>query len=202
MMYHINLLLFDQFELLDAFGPAEIFGKAPEIFTLHYYSRHGGVIKSAQDTQILTEIYASQPQHTNILLLPGGEGTRQLVQRADDINDIKRLAEEADYVLSVCTGAALLAKAGVLDGKRATTNKRAFEWVKSQRSAVDWVKRARWVKDDKYYTSSGITAGMDMSLGFINDIVSPEKAREISKRIEYIWHEDSSEDPFADLYEG
>ena len=67
----------------------------------------------------------------------------------------------------MCTGSALLAKAGLLDGIRATTNKRAFAWARSQSDKVIWEKEARWVEDDKFFASSGVSAGMDMSLAVI-----------------------------------
>lgn len=71
--------------------------------------------------------------------------------------------------LTVCTGSALLAKTGLLNMKKATSNKKAFAWVKSVNNNVKWVEEARWVVDGKFYTSSGVSAGMDMVLGFIRD---------------------------------
>jgi transcriptional regulator GlxA family with amidase domain len=73
----------------------------------------------------------------------------------------------------------------------------SFQWVKSVDSEVDWVYRARWICDGKFYTSSGVSAGMDMALGFIADRLGKEKAREIASQIEYIWNEDKEKDVFA-----
>jgi transcriptional regulator GlxA family with amidase domain len=105
------------------------------------------------------------------------------------------------YILSVCTGSALLAKTAILNRKRATTNKRAFKWVIEQGKDVLWVREARWVKDDNIYTSSGVSAGIDMTLGFIEDLMGKEKALEISQSIEYRWNENSKYDPFSKMYE-
>lgn len=195
-MYNINILLFDQFELLDAFGPAEIFGKDLDMFEVHYYSQYGGVVESAQNAKIITEEYRTHPEKKNVLLLPGGAGTRELVHYQEYIDYINDIARSSDYILCVCTGAALLAKTSIMNGKEATTNKRAFDWVISQNESVNWIRKARWVKDGNIYTSSGVSAGMDMSLGFIRDIEDEEKAKEISRRIEYIWNENSHDDPF------
>jgi len=85
----------------------------------------------------------------------------------------------------------------LLDGKNATSNKKAFEWVKSINSNVNWIKKARWVVDGKYYTSSGVSAGMDMTLGFIRDCFDEQTAIEIANHIEYIWNSDCSKDLFA-----
>ncbi len=200
-MYSINILLFNQFELLDAFGPAEIFGKAPDLFEVNYYSWEGGNVLSAQGTCIITEPFKAHRQKKNVLLVPGGAGARSLVLNTNFIDFISQVATKSDYVLSVCTGAALLAKTRLIDGKAATSNKRAFEWVVDQNAKVAWVKKARWVKDGNIYTSSGISAGMDMSLGFIRDVAGEEKARAISTRIEYLWNDNSQFDPFSEIYE-
>jgi len=200
-MYHINILLFDQFELLDAFGPAEIFGKDFSLFDIHYYSKNGGIIESSQKSKHITEMYPKAYVNghfdKHILLIPGGAGTRNLVNDVTYIKYIEQLSRRSDYTLCVCTGSALLAKTDLLNGHTATTNKRAFEWVKAQNNNVKWVKEARWVVSDHFYTSSGISAGMDMALGFISDMEGKEKAIEISNRIEYSWHDNPEDDPFS-----
>jgi transcriptional regulator GlxA family with amidase domain len=100
------------------------------------------------------------------------------------------------YVLSVCTGAALVARSGCVDGKRGTSNKFAFAWVKSQREEVKWVGKARWVEDGRWWSSSGVSAGTDMTLGWIEALWGVEKAEEIAKWME--WSRTASgEDPFA-----
>lgn len=72
--------------------------------------------------------------------------------------------------MTICTGSALLAKTGLLNDKYATSNKRSFEWVKISFDQVKWIEKARWVVDGKYYTSSGVSAGIDIALVFISDI--------------------------------
>jgi transcriptional regulator GlxA family with amidase domain len=110
---------------------------------------------------------------------------------------LNEAAEQSCYCLSICTGSALLAKAGLLDGKKATSNKKAFNWVTSINSNVNWINNARWVVDGKYYTSSGVSAGMDMALGFIKDCFGEQDAVEIANQIEYIWNSDCSKDIFS-----
>ena len=87
----------------------------------------------------------------------------------------------------------------LLNRRKATSNKKSFNWVKGLNSNVIWIEKARWVVDGKYYTSSGVSAGIDMSLGFISDFYSIEKAREIAKDIEYIWNEDRNNDIFCNI---
>lgn len=191
----VNIFLFDGFETLDAFGPVEILGKIDD-YTLKYYSINGGVIASAQGTQIITE-KVEYTSKDGILVIPGGKGTRTLVNDSLFIQVLKETIEISSYCLSICTGSALVAKTGLLDNKKATSNKKAFDWVVSINPNVNWVKMARWVVDGKYYTSSGVSAGMDMTLGFIKDRFSEQKAIDIAKHIEYIWNEDSRKDLFA-----
>lgn len=90
----------------------------------------------------------------------------------------------------------MLAKSGVLDKRNATSNKKAFDWVRSISQNVNWIKKARWVVDEKYYTSSGVSAGMDMSLGFISDLFGIEKAKQIAFDIEYFWNSNKECDVF------
>lgn len=191
----INVLLFDGFETLDAFGPVEILGKIDE-FHLRYFSQDGGTVSNAQGVSIITEP-AANADPGGILLIPGGQGTRALVNDPAFLLLLKNMADRACFCLSICTASALLGKCGVLDGKKATSNKNAMKWVRSASEAVSWVEKARWVVDGKYYTSSGVSAGMDMALGFICDYFGRGKAEEIANRIEYIWNDDPWNDPFA-----
>ena len=182
---NVNIVLFNDFETLDIFGPLEILGKVQE-YDIHYYSQNGGMITSRQKTQIITEDI-DLADKKGILVIPGGQGTRELVNDESFLNMLKVIAEESGFCLSICTGSALLAKANVLNGKSATSNKQAFEWVKSINDTVNWVQKARWVVDGKYYTSSGVSAGIDMTLGFVSDRFGEEKANEIAHNIEYVW---------------
>jgi transcriptional regulator GlxA family with amidase domain len=102
-------------------------------------------------------------------------------------------------VASVCTGSLLLAKAGLLEGRRATTNKRAFKLVAGLAPEVSWVAEARWVEDGPFFTSSGVSAGMDMALGLIAHLLGREASIAAANRAEYVWHEDKRWDPFAKL---
>jgi putative intracellular protease/amidase len=180
-------LLFDDFETLDLFGPAEVFGKVGEC-RIRYFSTAGGKIVNDDNVHIITE-HIDRIEKYDVFLIPGGIGTRILVDDDEFIRKLKTVAEKSLWCLTICTGSALLAKTGLLDGFEATSNKMAFEWVKTNGEKVKWIYKARWVADKKYYTSSGISAGIDMSLGFIRDRFGEEKAKEIAKRMEYEWND-------------
>ncbi len=195
-MQNINVILFDDFTALDVFGPTEVLGRLKEHFRINYISMNGGIVNGSTGTKIDT-VASKEVKEFDILLLPGGFGTRKLVGDPIFLDLIRTFAEKSKTVLSVCTGSALLAKAGVLKKRNATSNKISWEWVIQQDPEVHWIRKARWVVDGKFYTSSGVTAGIDMALGFVADTFGPELARKISQSIEHVWKEDKTIDPFA-----
>lgn len=191
----VSILLFPDFETLDAFGPVEVLGRIEE-YKLRYISVTGGTITSRQGIRVLTEDIQSD-DCDGILLIPGGQGTRSLVNDTKFIDKLSETVLKTKYCLTVCTGSALLAKTGLLNHKKATSNKKAFEWVKSINPDVLWVEKARRVVDEKYYTSSGVSAGIDMALGFVAERFGVDKAQKIAEHIEYVWNPDPNNDPFA-----
>ena len=191
-----GVILFDDFETLDAFGPVEILGRLKDQYQLYFYSLHGGLVVSSHGVSVMTEKIAFGID-IELVLIPGGMGTRKEVDNTYLIETIKAMADSCTYVLTVCTGSALLAKTGLLNGRKATSNKRAFSWVMSTEKKVNWVRQARWVVDGKYYTSSGVSAGMDMTLGFLSDIHGIALARDVAHQLEYRWAEDKDADDFA-----
>jgi putative intracellular protease/amidase len=196
-MRTLGVLLFDGFELLDVFGPLEMFGMRDDEFTIRLISEQEEIVASTQGPRSVIDDHFAADRSYDILLVPGGMGTRREVGNKPLLDWLAHAAEHAEIVASVCTGSALLAKAGLLDGKRATTNKRAFDWVRSQGPKVAWQPQARWVEDGKFWTSSGVSAGTDMALALIARLCGIERAHEATDWAEYIWNEDSTDDPFA-----
>jgi transcriptional regulator GlxA family with amidase domain len=199
-MREITTVLFNNFETLDVFGPIEILGRLNDHFNPQFYSQNGGIIVSSQNVSIMTKPISEINSTNYILLVPGGIGTRTLVKDKIFINNLDLLSKNAEYILTVCTGSILFSKTGLLNGKRATSNKRAFFWTKNESPDVIWIKKARWIKDGNIYSSSGVSAGIDMTLGFISDLLGYDIAKQQSIEIEYDWKEDSEWDPFSELY--
>jgi transcriptional regulator GlxA family with amidase domain len=106
-------------------------------------------------------------------------------------------SEKAQITSSVCSGSALLAKAGLLDGHRATSNKMFFNLAVMQSDKVEWIETARWVDDGKFVTSSGVSAGIDMALAIIARLFGNETAEAIAIGAEYTWHRKADVDPFV-----
>ena len=198
-MRKVGALIFPGFELLDVFGPLEMFGLLGDEYDLTLVAEHSGPVRSGQGPFVWADATIVDSSDYDILFVPGGTGTRREVRNTRLLDWIACTSESSEYCLSVCTGSALLAKAGVLDGRRATTNKMAFAWVADQGPKVDWVRQARWVEDGKFITSSGVSAGMDMALGAIAVMHGVETAEKVAGWAEYTWQEDRESDPFAQL---
>jgi putative intracellular protease/amidase len=195
----VGAVLFPGFELLDVFGPLEMFGLLEKRAEITLIAQEPGAVASHQGPRSVADIALSGARGLDVVLVPGGWGTRREALNPPFLEELRRLSEGSRYVSSVCTGSALLAKAGLLDGRRATSNKRSFAWVVSQGPRVHWVAQARWVEDGKFFTSSGVSAGMDMALGLITRLFDRETALGIAQAAEYEWHEDKGWDPFAKL---
>jgi transcriptional regulator GlxA family with amidase domain len=190
-------VLFEGFELLDLFGPLEMFGMLEGRARIKMLAQAPGAVRSNQGPACLADTPLAAAGPLDVLLVPGGMGTRREISNPPFLCELARLAGDARFVASVCTGSYLLAGAGLLDGRRATTNKRVFKMVASSRPSVTWVAEARWVEDGRFFTSSGVSAGMDMALALIARMFGRDTSSGIAARAEYAWHEDKGWDPFA-----
>lgn len=201
-MRTVGTVLFPGFELLDVFGPLEMFGMLGDAYRLEMVAETAGPVASRQGPQAIADVAIEDASPYDILLIPGGQGTRREIDNAHLIECLACHARASNFVATVCTGSALLARTGLLDGRKATSNKAAFAWVKQQGPNVIWQDCARWVVDGKFWTSSGVSAGMDMALGMIAALEGADKAEHAAIHAEYLWNRDAHDDPFAGLYDG
>ena len=192
---NVTAILFDGFETLDMFGPVEMLGASGE-FETKFYSLDGGIVKSYQGVPIETD-RLDTVDVPEVLLLPGGMGVYDQLENEAFISKLAELAAKAKYVLSVCNGAFLYAKAGVLDGRSATTYKARIDRAEELFPEVRWERNARWTVDGNLYVSSGVSAGTDMALGFIADVCGRDCAEKTANYAEYTWNSDPANDPFA-----
>lgn len=147
-----------------------------------------------------THTFANAPP-LDVLIVPGGAGTRAPSPVLNTtIAFVKERFPTVQYLLTVCTGAGIAARAGVLDGKYATTNKRAWAETTAWGPNVKWVPQARWVEDGNVWTSSGVSAGIDLMIAFIGHIWGNSTAVTVANGMEYVRHPVSTDDPFAALY--
>ena len=196
----LGVVLFPDFELLDVFGPLEMFGNMKGAVDVKMIAERKTPVHSAQGPSVVIDHSFDDCPHLDLLLVPGGMGTRTEVDNPIMIDWLARRVPETELAMTVCTGTSLFARAGVLDGRRATTNKLAFHWVAEQGPKVNWVKEARWVEDGKFFTSSGVSAGIDMSLAAISRIAGEQIGNALALAAEYDWHRDSTWDPFAKVH--
>ena len=192
----LGAILYDSFELLDFYGPLEMFGNLkPEIEVITVAEKVGPV-PSFQGPQTMAEFdYQNCPQ-LDLILLPGGFGTIKELGNQAILSFLKERVPSAKVTMSVCSGSWILAKAGLLDGRRATSNKFYFKMATQQSDQVDWVSEARWVEDGPVFTSSGVSAGIDMALAVIASLYGEKKAMDIANYTEYVWNKNPDEDPF------
>jgi len=196
----LGVVLFPRFELLDVFGPLEMFGHLEGVVEIVTVAEKAGPVASAQGTRVVADYALEDCPRLDMFLVPGGIGTRAEVDNRPLVGWLRARSAEVEIAMTVCTGTSLLAKAGVLDGRRATTNKRAFSWVAEQGPNVEWVKQARWVEDGKFVTSSGVSAGTDMALAVIAKLAGEQVSEALAVAAEYEWHRDPSWDPFAQIH--
>ena len=195
----LGAVLYEDFELLDLYGPLEMFGSIGAELRIVTVAEKTGPVASFQRPQTVAEFdFASAPM-LDLILLPGGFGTIPQLENPAMLDFLRRRAATAEVTMSVCSGSAILAKAGLLDGRRATSNKQFFDLARAQGAAVQWVEQARWVEDWPFATSSGVSAGTDMALAVIAKLYGKEIAQQIAESAEYEWQQDSTRDPFGRL---
>ncbi|PSN68549.1 class I glutamine amidotransferase-like protein [Corynespora cassiicola Philippines] len=134
----------------------------------------------------------------DVLLVPGGGGTRGNVSR--EIAFVETIYPSLQHIISVCTGSTILARAGVLDGRKATTNKKAWAWATGFGRGVEYVGKARWVRDGNVWTGSGVSAAIDTTYAFLADVYGEEVSQWVADASEYTRWTDASFDPFAERW--
>ena len=199
-MKTLAALVFPGFQTLDLHGPIEMLGDhEPGAIDIKLVAETLDPVPSYHGTRVAVDRTISQSADYDLILIPGGDSA-PLNPRNTAINDwIVEASSNAEYVMAVCTGTVLLATTGLLDGRRATTNKKDYTATIPFGPKVDWVPQARWVEDGKFFTSSGVSAGMDMSLAVMEKLFGRGAAEAIAVGAEYEWHQDSNWDPFAKL---
>ncbi len=192
----LGAILYEGFELLDLYGPLEMFGNLKPQVEILTVAEGIGAVASFQGPQTIADFEYQNCPLLDLILLPGGFGTIQELENQAILSFLKDRVPTAKITMSVCSGSWLLAKAGLLDGRRATSNKFYFKMATQQSDRAEWVSEARWVEDGPIFTSSGVSAGMDMSLAVIASLFGEDKAKEIANYTEYVWNKDPDKDPF------
>jgi transcriptional regulator GlxA family with amidase domain len=193
----LGIVLYPQFEMLDVCGPAEMFGSVKPRLKVIMVAEAAGPIASTQGPKLSADYSFDNCPALDLVLVPGGMGTLKQLGNKRLLDWLRERSTKAEIVMSVCSGSALLAKAGLLDGRRATSNKQYFQFAVAQGPNVKWVKEARWVDDGDRITSSGVSAGIDMALHVVARLYGEQVAQKLADGTEYQWHRDPNQDPFA-----
>ena len=182
-----GILLFDDVEELDFAGPWEVFSSLREHVDSSFEVvtiAENSPVRCAKRLQVVPDCDLAGAPRLDVLLVPGGMGTRREVDNAVLIEWIRKVSESCEWVTSVCTGALLLHEAGPARGKRVTTHHAFIESLR-KRGDVEVLENVRYVRDGNLLTSAGVSAGIDMALWLVGQLYSPQTARELQRFIEY-----------------
>ena len=194
----VGILLFDDVEVLDFAGPFEVFSRARlepgvasrrsdasapfEVFTV---ARAHAPVRAIGGLEVTPSASFESAPAIDVLLVPGGFGTRGLLDDREILDWIRHVAARAELVTSVCTGALLLAKAGLLEGRRATTHWAALDVLDQLGCGVRVDRASRWVDDGEVVSSAGVAAGIDMAFHIVERLCGREVADETAHYIDY-----------------
>ena len=202
----VAVVLFDGFTVLDVYGPVQAFGATRVIqpdgtpyrfFHVFTVAERTGPIKSGEGPSTHADYAFDDVPDFDILVVPGGFGTRTAVNDGAFLAKLGAISRRAPITTTVCTGSALLARTGLMNDRPATSNKISWDWVLSQGPKVPWRRKARWVDDGDLVTSSGVSAGIDMTLALIGRLHGRDTALAAARNMEYVWHDKEDDDPFA-----
>jgi len=190
--WRVSVLVFDDADLLDIAGPYEVFAVAGRREGLEPFQVT--LVGVAPGTVVLRGGFRVEPAFTmadaptaEILIVPGGVGTRRLMEDPALLAWICRAAEQAELVLSVCTGALLLGKAGLLDGLEVTTHQSAIALLREAAPKARVRQGERFLDNGKVIVAAGISAGIDMALHVVERLLGAELAAEAAAYMEYHW---------------
>lgn len=190
MKKNIAILLFDDVEVLDFAGPFEVFAVADELrghamFNVFTVAENVGTVRARNGLKVVPHFAREDCPTPHVLIVPGGFGTRALLHKPALLEWLRLKAKHAEMLMSVCTGALVLAKAGLLDGLRATTHHGSFELLRTLAPRTEVVESDRFVDNGHILTAAGISAGIDCSLHVVGRLLGPETADETARYMEY-----------------
>ena len=189
-MINLAILIFDDVEVLDFSGPYEVFSvtkndEEKEVFNVFNVAESEDIVKARNGYLVKPNYSLASCPRPEILLIPGGYGTRKEMHNVHLIDWIKQMSGECKLVLSVCTGSLLLAKAGLLDGLEATTHHGALDLLAKTGLQTKVVSNRKFVDNGTVITSAGISAGIEMSLHVVLKLLGSETASRTAKYMEY-----------------
>jgi transcriptional regulator GlxA family with amidase domain len=189
---NVAILLFDEVEVLDFAGPFEVFSVAgtrtdPPALDVYTVAESERVIRARNNLQVLPHYTLDECPPPDIVVVPGGFGTRQQMHNRVLLDWVRAQARRVELMTSVCTGSLILGSAGLLDGRPATTHYKEYDLLAAISPAITVVRGVRFVDDGAIITSAGVQAGMDMALHVVARLLGGDVARATAAQIEYDW---------------
>jgi len=191
----VGILIFDEVEVLDFCGPFEVFSIArmnegkrleePSPFEVFLIAEKERPVETSGGMRVTPDLTLEQCPSLEILVVPGGLGTRREMNNTRLLHWIAERAKRAGTVASVCTGSLLLGKAGLLDGRRATTHWASLDLLEKLFPGTTVARGLRFVEDGNLITSAGVSAGIDMALALVAKYLDEPIARATARRMEY-----------------
>jgi transcriptional regulator GlxA family with amidase domain len=191
MTRNLAILIFDEVEVLDFCGPFEVFGvtgvrdQGERPFHVYTVAEKAGPVLARNGLSVNPGFTFANCPPPDILLVPGGQGTRREIHNESLVNWVKAQAGRVELLLSVCTGALILAQAGLLDGLSATTHFLAFDELRALAPNTALCRDERYVDNGKIVLSAGVSAGIDMALYVVGRLLGEERANETARYIQY-----------------
>ena len=198
----VGIVIFPEVEVLDFCGPFEVFTAArldearrreePSPFKVLLVAEAAAAVTTAGGMRVIPDCPLADCPQLDILVVPGGWGTRREIDNKILIDWIAEQGRQVETLTSVCTGALLLAAAGLLNGRRATTHWRSLSWLRESFPAVTVEEQLRVVEDGHILTSAGISAGIDLALKVVGHYFGEAVARATARQMEYRFPEDNA----------
>ena len=191
----VALLLFDEIEVLDFAGPFEVFAVTDELadyqlFKVVTVAAEKRAIRARNGLSVNPDYAFADCPRPDILIVPGGFGTRALLKNPAVLDWIKTVSAGAEIVASVCTGSVVLGRAGLLDGLKATTHHECFDLLREHAPRTAVVETDRFVDNGRVLTAAGISAGIDLSLHLVTRLHGAGVAQKTARYMEYPWRND------------
>jgi len=189
---NIGIYIYENAEVLDFSGPFEVFSTASRLaesgdaFEVFFVAESKAPVVARGGFSVNPHNALSQHPDIDLLIVVGGMHSREL-QKTHVINWLARMTENAKVVASVCTGAFILAEAGLLAGRKVTTHWEDIDALRENYPELTVIDGERWIDEGKFITSGGISAGIDMSLHLVSRFLGPELAEKTARQMEYEW---------------
>lgn len=183
-------MLFPGVEELDAVGPWEVLAYWTRNFPqdgweIFSFARDAGPVECAKGMRILPDHDRARMPRPDVVIYPGGRGTRPQLEDPEQLAWVRELRATVPLMTSVCTGALVYAKAGLLAGRPATTHWASLDLLAEIDPSIDVRRAERFVDDGDVITTAGVSAGIDMALHLLCRLASRERAREVRREIQY-----------------